>query len=564
MTCGTLLPVTGHPGYAVEFKSGFFQILHQTARGHFEEDEEWSTRFGLGLLDAGIPSLNPAKIELLDLRGDGLLDVVVGTNDWSDYFPTVEEGGVVRTTRWSDPAYRPFEGGHWRGGPLHGQVFVFQNRGECPDDPEVQQFAAPRCLAPVDVYGHCTPVWADFTGDGCLDMVTGDFLHALWFFRGRGLDAEGYPVLAPGVQFAHLPGVINYCTLCSYSGSPDLLVGSENGYIYYVENLREVDPSGVPRFAPAVPLSQVNPPLKADVLAVPAIGPLGGPGSLALVSGTAAGHVLLSGDLLAPGPFAEVAAIGRILPPEPARGSIQGPSEIGWGYTAPCLFDWTGNGLLDIVSSDINGSHWVSPNEGSLESPQFGKPRPLLHDGAPLTTVWRVRPAPRRLPDGEVIYYCLDAAAHLTCYKKKTEYELQELGPVVVNGATPVQLTVAAGGGRGRLKLDLWDWDHTGSPDLLVGTPLNHDFRAIPGYAGPTYRWATVALLPHSRENDPLAFEYPQYLIHRELGRPPYLGHHSCSPAAFDVAGETHLLVGAEDGHFYSFCRTDFEPIIRP
>jgi hypothetical protein len=34
------------------------------------------------------------------------------------------------------------------------------------------------------------------------------------------------------------------------------------------------------------------------------------------------------------------------------RGDIQGPAESRWGYTAPCVCDWNGDGLPDIISSD--------------------------------------------------------------------------------------------------------------------------------------------------------------------------------------------------------------------
>jgi len=57
-----------------------------------------------------------------DVDGDGRLELLVGADYWGDYWPAGEE--------WFEEGYRPYDtSGAWRGGPMRGHVYVFENRG---------------------------------------------------------------------------------------------------------------------------------------------------------------------------------------------------------------------------------------------------------------------------------------------------------------------------------------------------------------------------------------------------------------------------------------------------
>ena len=131
----------------------------------------------------------------VDFNGNGLLDLVVGMGDWTDY-------------GW-DNAYDA--NGRWVNGPLHGYVFILENTGSN----EAPVYAAPVRLEadnrPVDVYGMPSPVFADFRGAGKLDLICGELVDGLTFFANTGTREQpryaagrrlrGWAMTAPMLRF---------------------------------------------------------------------------------------------------------------------------------------------------------------------------------------------------------------------------------------------------------------------------------------------------------------------------------------------------------------------------
>ena len=546
-------------------------------------------------LEAGGP-INLGKIVtkamLFDVDGDGRRDLVIGTDHWKDHWPDGKE--------WTREGYRPYdEQGRWRGGPIRGHVYWCRNLGT--DD--APRYAAPEPLCAGDglleVYGTATPAFADFRGAGRVDLICGDFLDRLHFLPHREGVAFGpaSPVkLADGAELV-MPQCIHYCTAFDWDhdGRPDLLVGAEDGHVYFVRNLgRALD--GVPTFAPPVRVQQNQPRLHGGVCAVPAACDWNGDGLPDLIVGNAAGHLLLF----------EAASVDeqgmpRFLPPRRLEvegvevriqagenGSIQGPSERKWGYTNPTVADWDDDGLPDILISDVFGYHTLFRNVGAPGRPKLAPPRRLTYQGRDLKTVWRVRPAVVNWGAG-LSYVCLDEEGVLSSYRKAGALELAEKAWLTYEDGAPIRFTEEFGGGRGRMKLCACDWTGSpsgprggpsgsqrgGLPDLLVGTHKNASMPPGPsGIPRHDIQQATVILLENVGRPGRPVFAPPRYVKHQ--GQPMKFAIHSCAPEAVDWRGRgaplwgpvgtpngvpegLDLIVGVESGRLLYFPREELE-----
>jgi len=246
------------------------------------------------------------------------------------------------------------------------------------------------------------------------------------------------------------------------------------------------------------------------------------------------------------------------------NGSIQGPAEAKWGYTTFSVADWDGDGLPDIIGNSILGKVVWWRNIGTKTEPKLAAAQPIEVEwpGAPPKPAWNWwQPKPRELVtewrttplaidwngSGMKDLIMLDPEGWLCLYPRKREGGALKLmpGKRVFFGqgccefdasgkklnATDGRLRLNAkeGGGSGRRKFCVADWDGDGKPDLLVnGT--NVDF----------LRNVSTA---------------PGEFVFRDLGpvgTRRLAGHDTC-PTTVNWRGDgiPDLLVGAEDGHLY-------------
>jgi hypothetical protein len=416
---------------------------------------------------------------------------------------------------------------------------------------------------PVEVYGQLGPTFGDFRGTGGDDLICGSFLDELRFFRRTkdGGFAPGRTVAARGrgklslAHCIHIPAAVDW----DGDGHVDLVVGAEDGRVWYVRNTGRSE-DDVPIFEPPVPLYCAKASPQLGALPVPAIADWSGRGREDLITGNSAGELLYAPIRGRP----EAPALGRIQPLEVgagvlhvvagSNGSIQGPSESKFGYTCPSPCHWYGGTRPDIMMSDILGRYLVCRNLGGMP-PHFGAPQELLFEGKPLRTVWRVRPAVTCWSAG-LRLVTLDADGVLTMFDRVSEVEVANKRPLMYADGSLIRFTEDFGGGRGRIKLCICDWRGSGGLDIVFGT---HNRASVPPGEGGMPRHTTyqagVFLLENLGGGSEPRFALPRAFTFR--GKPLTFGMHACAPSAvwWRRRELPDLAVGAEDGSLVWFER---------
>ena len=482
----------------------------------------------------------------VDIENDGDLDVIVGVGDWADY-------------GWDD-AYDTR--GRWTNGPLRGYVYLIQNDGTNAKP----KYAKPRKLAagkkPLEVFGWPSPNFADFDGDGDLDVICGEFLDRFTWFEnsgtrekpryraGRFLTHKGKP-LRMNLQMI-VPTAIDW----DKDGDVDLVVGDEDGRVALVEHSGRVV-NGQPKFLPPRYFQQQADGLKFGALATPFAVDWDGDGDQDLLCGNTAGSIGYF-ENLGGNPTPRWAAPkllqagGKVIRIQAgANGSIQGPCEAKWGYTTLTAGDWDHDGRVDLVVNSIWGAIEWYRNVGIKTQPRLaaaqhievdwpGKPpKPdwvwWQQKGKQLVTQWRTTPMIVDFnTDGLNDLVMLDHEGYLALFPRRraadNSLHLRPGKRIFVDEAgKPLRLNPGRAGKSGRRKLHVVDWDGDGRLDLLVNS-VNADF-----YRNLGEKNGLVML----RNEGPLA--------------KTKLAGHTSSPTTVDWNrdGIPDLLVGAEDGRLY-------------
>ncbi|KAA2219897.1 FG-GAP repeat domain-containing protein [Maribacter flavus] len=494
----------------------------------------------------------------VDYENDGDLDIIVGIDDWTDY-------------GW-DNAFN--EEGEWINGPLHGYIYLLENE----NGGYINRGTINVGNEPIDVYGAPSPNFADFDGDGDLDIICGEFLDRFNWFENIGTREK--PIYSEGRFLENKNGTITMDLEMiipssldwDKDGDIDLIVGDEDGRVAFVENTGLVENS-MPVFNSPKYFYQKADNLKFGALSTPYSVDWDEDGDEDLIVGNSAGYIAfienLGGDSLpkwdSPKKLTAEGEEIRYLAGE--NGSIQGPAERKWGYTTLSVNDWDGDGLKDIIVNSIWGKIMWHRNIGSKGSPELQAaipikvgwgsdsiPKPEWNWWSPerneLATQWRTTPVTIDWnKDGLMDLVMLDHEGYLSFYERyndngelylkpgqrifygkgESEFDNKNKPTAKIDG--PLRLNNGKYGASGRRKICFVDWDMDGDLDLIVN--------------GKNASWFENVL----EEGDKVNFVYKGDLSEKKIAG------HTTSPTVVDWNGDKipDILLGAEDGHFYLF-----------
>ncbi|HBG28003.1 MAG: hypothetical protein A2Y10_17400 [Planctomycetes bacterium GWF2_41_51] len=344
---------------------------------------------------------------------------------------------------------------------------------------------------------------------------------------------------------------------------PDILFGSLSGEIYFIRNLSE---NGSLKFSAPSPALCEDHNLRVGSFSVPAFGDLNANGVNDLVVGVEDGYLYYienKGTVKTPRwcKPEKIVADGKIIRVIAGdKGCIQGPDEKLHGYTCPFLYDWCGTGLLDIIMGDITGYYTLYRNIGTVKCAKFTYAGRFKINGKEFRTAWRVRPTVADIDgDGSPEMIFIDRQGMIAYYPKASHKDLLELK----NGIRLVDVQGRwirldnTSGGEGRVKLYACNWSDPNLTDIIVGTSSS---TPLPIHVGgyPKGMSTFVLLKNVGNRNNPMFVVKPLLL---KNGQMVDMGHHCCAPAAADINGDGKLeiIAGKETGELLYFDNDAFK-----
>jgi hypothetical protein len=424
----------------------------------------------------GMPSPN-----LADFDGDGDLDLLCG--EFLDGFTYFENVGTK-----TEPKFAAGRRLTYNGKPLHMDLQMI------------------------------TPVAVDWDGDGDIDLISGDEDGRVAFIENTGQFENGVPQFLPPRYFQQEAQDVKFGALVTPvsfdwdgDGDEDLICGNTAGYIGFIENLGGNPPKwAAPKYLEAdgkIFRSQAGPNGSIQ-------GPCEAKWGYTTLSVADWNHDGLP-DIVFNSIWGKVEWLRNVGTRKEPRLAAARPVEVQWPgepprpewnwwkpadkelatqwRTIPLAWDWTADGLNDLIMLDHEGYLALFERERLGGQLQLKPPRRIFRG------------------DGPSVY----ASRH----------------QVTNNNPGVLRLNDGFAGQSGRRKMCLADWDGDGRVDLLVNSESVHFLRNL----GPD-------------QNGQITFHDEGPVS------PQILAGHTTSPTVvdWDKDGIPDLLVGAEDGFLYS------------
>lgn len=219
----------------------------------------------------------------------------------------------------------------------------------------------------------------DLDGDGKTDILSGSWPGEIYLFRRKkdGTFAAGEELKGKDGK-AVKPGSASAAFAFDWDqdGKLDLIVGTVDGSVFLLRNAGHAKALA---FDEPTPLMADGKPVKVEGDAGPVVADWDGDGKPDLIVGSAEGDVVWypnSGTATAP----QLGPAKTLVPKSVAsQGARPDPGPGEWGTRVkPCVFDWDGDGKLDLLIGDLNGDFQGKPAQTSDEKAEEEKAKAKL------------------------------------------------------------------------------------------------------------------------------------------------------------------------------------------
>jgi hypothetical protein len=558
------------PGTGKGFTAAVYQTPDNVIHGLWLIGEELvRTRLDL-TKHAFVPAGDPVKLTGTPRRphqiaatpnGDGSVALLFAVDDGTEMRP-----GEMKD--WRSPKWYAYDGaGHWRGGWPYATLYGATLPNSASSAPIVAKRVSSTEREALHNFGSVT--FANFGKGHERDVVGGAKFGNVLYYHNSAPDglklAEKLMAVGPdGVALRHPQvGMSPVAYANDQTGLSDLIAGGE-GDLWYYRFSGKFNEAGAPIFAAPTPLLEQGANAFAGSLPVTNVADWDGDGKQDLVVGASTGRIYFLKNLGDNGSPSFAAAVplqagGEEICIQVGYGrAVQGPGEARWGYVSPTVFDWNGDGTLDIVTSSSTGDHQVYLNRGTRTEPKLALPKMLYVDGMDLHGSWRVKPGVAKVGD-RVAYVALDEQDQFHLFWRIDDQNLRDGGKLLLESGQPIGANFLAAGGTGRSKINFVDWDLDGKLDLLVGTPRHGSIpdprNGLPQSKG--LKGAAVIFMKNVGTSEKPTFAAP--VMMKFKGEVIYLGQHECGPSMADFGGNDgpDLIVGRENGKLMYYNRAD-------